>query len=433
MDVILVAPMIAVLAAIAGLGWWHGRAIEAPEPAIALDRVATHFRLDARDIERNRLAFERDGFSIDLRIEAHNKFRIRVDGPDRLPAWLHIVPQREGQPELPNAIETQDTFIDSAFCVAGRPRPTAALLRQSVRADLLALRSVRVQNGTIESRCATSRLTHLERWLDRVLNLAHQLADVPEALDAALFSVLDEDPNPYVRLNALLLLVEPITDSAMRANALQRGLADPDPWVRCTAAVQSEDGLAELRGLAGGYDLPEDIRLRAFNELFKRQPGAALVDLLIPAAAGPVGRLSRRALGWAFAYGGIDALKAIIQTPRIPIQGFRSALELARRHMVRDVAPTLVNVLGWDWASDERRLAAIRGLGILGGPDAIPALKQIQQYDPTLGGFAREAVLAIQSRDQKRLAGALSVVGEDGGQLAVVEAGTLGLADDEET
>ena len=348
-----------------------------------------------------------------------------------MPDWLHIVPRRAGNNRPEGVQPTHDAFVDSAFWVAGPPRALAALLRHPVRSGLLTLRNVTVCPGTIESRCTASRLSHVERWFDGVLRLAHQLADQQPDLDRGLLEVLRDDPNAVLRQHVLRLLNEPRVSAADRERALHLGLQDADPAVRCFAAlrVESEVGLAELRGLVSGY-APEDVRLSALHGLMRVTPGVELVPLLVHAAAGPEGRLSRRAMSWAIAYGGNDALKAIVARPRLPLSGLRSALDVARRRRASCLTPELLDMLEWEGASDERRLIAIQGLGAVGSLDAVLALKQVAREDVSVAASVRMAIAEIQNRYRSDSAGALSIANNDRGQLTLAEPGGLSLPDE---
>ncbi|MEO1335250.1 MAG: HEAT repeat domain-containing protein, partial [Myxococcota bacterium] len=288
--------------------------------------------------------------------------------------------------------------------------------------------------GRVRSWCRASRMLHVHHWCDSVVSFVHQLADIPDPQDHALLAILKDDPNPFVRLHALRLLNEPAVDEAHRNIALQKALDDPEPKLRCFAALRmnNDDALSELQGLAGGFDITEDIRLSAFEGLLKRKSGTDLVPLLVLAASGPEGRLSRRAMGWAIAYGGDEALRDIIGKPRIPLTGLTRALDAARRRKAMIVGPSLLTILSWEAASDDRRLLAVQGLGMLGTVQAVPILKKAADDDPAMAAAARASIAEIQARCKNATVGALSLAEADDGQLAIVEdveEGTVALAE----
>ena len=425
----LSALLLSALALILAARRWRQLALSAPpiEPAAEpLDALARRLGLEQTASDGN-LVFRRDGFSVQITAPANDRFRALVDTTDRLPGWLHVVPRRPGIRKPDGASPTHDAFLDKAFWVVGAPRAIIGVLRHPVRTHLVALRNVTIRPGAIESACTASRLVLVEQWIGSIVDLALSLSAPPEDLDRALVTALREEPHPRVRYHALKLLNETGVDDELRQEALSIGLNDLEPDVRCFAALRHRgpEGVAELQGLAGGYEVPENVRLTAFHGLLKLRSGASLVPLLIDAAAGPEGRLSRRALSWAVGYGGHDALKRIVARPRLPVESLRTALDIARRLNATPVSAALINMLEWEAASHERRLMAVRGLGALGTIDSVRILKRVVQTDSALASTARSAITEIQNRCKGDAAGALSLADSDRGQLAVVDAGEL--------
>ena len=418
---------------------WRRTSLPA-EPLQIPDRIADLAeRLGLADQAQHaidRLDFQRDGFQVTITTDTDTRFHLRIDTADRLPAWLHIVPKR-GQPAPEGAHPTADNFVDRAFWAVGAPRALGAILRHSIRSQLLALRNVTIRPGSIESSCTASRTLHVQRWLDSVLLVAHALTECPEDYDAALLDAFADEPAPSMRLHLLTLLCETDVEEEHRQAALRKALDDPDPRVRCFAAlrVPVDEAVAELRGLAGGYEVPEDVRLTAFQGLLKVKKGDELVPLLVAAASGPEGRLSRRALTWAVSYGGNEALRAVVARPRISISTLSVAIDMARRRNASCVVPELLQMIDWTSAAEERRVLAIEGLGALGSVDVIASLKRVAEKDREahVAAAARNAVQQIQSRCQADVAGALSLAEGDRGQLAVVDSGAVSIAADEGT
>lgn len=390
----------------------------------------------ARRTRGNRIELEHLGYSVLLTWDGDTGLDLAIDTRGRLPRWLRIAPRRSDAQVAGRApegvIETHDPFLDRAFWVAGPPRALAARLTHPVRLGLLDLRNVTVEPGLLTSRCRASRLAHLVRWVERVFELADALAAPVDDLDEALLRVLREDPVAPYRLRVLALFQQPEVDEERRVEALSVALNDSDFKVRCFAALRVEAPLAiiELKGLAGGYEVPEDVRLAAFFGLLKRTKGSELVALFIPAAAGPDSPLSRKAMAWAVAYGGDAALKEIVARPRLPLSGLASAVEMARRRNATVVGPELLAMLKWAGISDARRAVALDGLRSVGTVGMIPTLKRIaENAAPPIAEAAKHAIAEIQSRSDDS-AGALSLAESDRGQLAVVEGGDLGVVDE---
>ncbi len=399
------------------------------DPAEPLRALATQLQLsDEAALSGDGLEFTRSGFSVRLRVRARTQFDLEIETEDRLPSWLHIIPRRDGQDAPAGTTETRDPFFDRAFWTVGSARPVSAVLRHPLRAGLLNLRTVTVRPGVVRSRCTASRTTHVERWVTGVIALVEQLSKVPENLDASLLSALSTERTPAVRMHIFKMLLAREVDPEIRQQTLIVGLEDRDPKVRCLAALQSQEpaAIAALEQLADGFDVPENIRLSAFHALLRLKRGPELVPLLLSAAAGPAGRLSQRALGWAVGYGGARVLKELVARPRLPLSTLVIAINLAQQRGVTDVGEELVRILSWNGTSNDRRLLAIQGLARLGTASAVPALKKAARLDPSLADDVSLAVTSIQSRCRTDAAGGLSLVEHRGGQLALT--GETGLA-----
>jgi HEAT repeat protein len=254
---------------------------------------------------------------------------------------------------------------------------------------------VTLSEGTLRLECrgvwrtSSERVTRLLRGglaLARLLTLP---ADFPRRIA----SNLRDEPDPGVRLNALLTLAREYPNHPATRPALLAARQDEGAEIRLRAALAlGEDGRETLLALVRGEQVEDGCAARAVAGLGEQLTEDEAIATL------------HRALDSGHSQTAIACLEALSARP--------SAMTEPALLMAFENAPT------------EARLAAVRALGRAGSTAAVSDLLAASETGPSaLRAAARQAIAEIQSR----------LPGAGPGQLTLAagEAGALTIPDDQ--
>ncbi len=304
-----------------------------------------------------------------------------------------------------------------ARCFLQSSSPLAfALLEPETRHDLVRVlrghlpvdkwRSVGVRaslvDGVLRLECRDSLLAsqNVSELLRGGLALARRLV-APEDIPPRIAENLRREPEPGVRLNALLTLAREFPGHPARREALLAARSDESNEVRLRAAMAlGEEGRQTLRDLASSETVDDACAARAVAALGEQLAGKEAAALL------------RRALDSGRGRTAVACLEAVGERGSAASeQGMLAALR----------SP-----------DDSVHLAAARALGRAGTVAAVRDLRAVSERGTReLRAVARQAVAEIQSRLAGAGPGQLSLAGHEAGALSLAgqETGALTLTE----
>lgn len=326
--------------------------------------------------------------------------------------------------------EIGDRQFDETFFLGGPARLVFALLDADTRRLLTELKEksqFSIASG--ELRAILSREEKIAEVLRLLLDVGKRLSP-PVGLVQRLVANANEDPDPGVRLQNLLLLIRELSWSPETDGALRRACSDPVPEIRLRAAKQLGDR-AVLLDLAEKLEddaaSAEALAILADELTFERV--SSILDLA----------LRRRRLRAAHA-----CLGMIGRQGEVAVEKLAKVLE----REYGELAPAAAEALGatgspaaeppllqaLEREDEALRVAAADALGRVGSTAAVLPLKELadQFLLGELRRAARQAIVEIQSRVQGASPGQLSLAEGEAGQLSLADqAGQLSLPPEE--
>jgi hypothetical protein len=275
---------------------------------------------------------------------------------------------------------------------------------------------------------------HLPEAVDAALALARKLV-APRDVPARLLQDFRAEPEAGVRLRLLECLAKGFPRSAATSEAVQLALADTDSTVRVEAAVVAGSrGRAVLLGIAHGEGAADETSARAVSVLAASLTVAESRDVLRNALRLRKLQTVRACLRILGARGGPEALDMLTRVLAVERgePGDWAAESLGSSGDPAAESPLLRELTARE---EHRRVAVARALGRSGTVAAVPALRSLEERDPSLRRAAREAVALIQSRKSGAEPGQLSLADDARGQLSVAESedGRLSFASSHES
>lgn len=363
---------------------------------------------------------------------------LRVDAGDRIPKGLTVRAVALEPRGASGGIKTHDHFFDDRFVVRGSPVTAGALLDIQTRRRLQRAGRAEISGGRLTTVVHALRVASLERALTELIEIARRLvAAVPH--EDRLLSVATSDRNPFVREQALRLLVEHRSSSDATERALWLALEDPHVPAALYAAVELGARAARepLRRLARVAASPDDLRVAAFRELMAHEPKEEMRPLLIEAGRSFYGRFTARAIRWTVEMYGRDGLMALLADPggtqaENLVVALREAALLIQTQENEDATldegleqAVLRILLDTRRRLTDARAHAARLLGFSGSVRALPALKEIAKGEleatPPISRAAQNAIARISAR-RRGLAGGLALVDPDAGDVSIAAA-----------
>jgi HEAT repeat protein len=330
-------------------------------------------------------------------------------------------------------IEIGDKGFDDDFHLTGPHTFVRALLddktRRLLRILLLEI-DLEVAGGKLRGTLpvTTSWGQHervVARMLPLLLDVARRL-ERPRDLVRRLADNARLDPLPEVRLQNLLTLVREYPEHPATDEALAAGCADASDWIRVRAATaRGERGRATLLEVLARDDPDDDAAAQAIGVLGERLPPESTIQILGRALRARHTQTARACLTALGDNGDADAIGLLSRVMGIEEGGLAVAAAEALGATGSPAAePALVAAL--EREIPDVRVAAARALGRAGMAGAVLPLREAEARDARDDRFrraARQAIAEIHSRLGGVSPGQLS--------LAIAEAGTLSLVDDE--
>ncbi|MFL6200823.1 MAG: HEAT repeat domain-containing protein [Thermoanaerobaculia bacterium] len=358
--------------------------------------------------------------------------RIMVDAPEPQRGFRQVMIRPESLIKWGREIEVGDELFDRTFFIEGPPQLVFAVLDAELRRLLGSVKSesrLEISSGELRAEMSDEKVGQVLPLLLDVSQRFAQPLDVPRRLAEN----ANQDPEPGVRLQNLLLLIRELPDDPATAEALRKACSDPSPGIRLRAAKEvGAEARATLLELAG--NLQDDaVSAEAVSILDRELPYERTRAILVQAMSLHCVRTARaclEALGRSGAAAAIDKLVEVLASKDIELAP--AAAQALGAIGSPAAEPPLIQALQRDDA--DIRVAAANALGRVGSAAAVLPLKEIA--DRFLLGETRraahQAIAEIQSRLQGATPGQLSLAGAEAGQLSLAqgEGGRLSLADD---
>jgi hypothetical protein len=335
--------------------------------------------------------------------------------------------------KLGREIEIGDEYFDAEFFIGGSAQLVFALLDAEMRrllVDVKARGRLEISSGQVQS--ILSKDEDIPDVLPLLLDICKRFAPTLE-IPSRLAENANQDPEPGVRLQNLLLLIRELPNDPGTPEVLRRACSDPSPAIQLRAAKALG---AEARGvlLEIAEGLKDDaVSAEAVSTLDRELPferATAILDGTLSRRYLQTPRVCLEAIGRSGAGAAVDVLSKVLEKESGELalaaaQGLGATGSPAAE-------PSLIVALQRD--QSDLRLAAANALGRVGSVAAVLPLKEMANRF-LLGEVrkaARQAIAEIQSRVQGASPGQLSLAGAEAGQLSLAEAeaGQLSLAED---
>jgi HEAT repeat protein len=258
----------------------------------------------------------------------------------------------------------------------------------------------------------------LPQILRAALDLAARLV-VPEDLARRIADNQAGEPEPHIRLQALLTLLREFPEHAATREAVLAARQDPDAEVRVRAGIAlGADGRDVLLGAAGGEGAEDATSARAVAALDTSLTSGQAAELLKNALRTRRLATARACLGILGRHGAAatQTLAKVLLVEKGELG--EAAAEALAATGDPSAEPPLLRAL--EGAPGLRR-AAVEALGRVGTPAAVAHLRAAESQDAALRGAARQAIAEIQSRLVDAAPGQLSLAGGEAGRLSIAE------------
>jgi len=268
----------------------------------------------------------------------------------------------------------------------------------------------------------------LSRVLRTAIDLAARLV-TPEDWARRIADNQASEPEPRVRLQALLTLLREFPEHEATREVVRAASEDPDAELRLRAGIAlGPEGRNVVLGVARGDGVEDATNARAVDALADSLTLEQASDLLSNSLRTRRIRTARVCLGILARHGtGATLTLAKVLQAESGELGVAAAEALAATGD-SSAEPALLRTLaeGMPWL----RRAAASALGRVGTRDAVTPLRAAESGDRALRGAARQAIAEIHSR-LAGTQGQLSLAGGESGRLSMVEdeAGRLSLSD----
>jgi hypothetical protein len=354
---------------------------------------------------------------------------VKAPGP---PDFHSVTIRPEPMLMVGREIEIGDEYFDSYFLIQGPPQLVFALLDAETRRllfDLKAKCQLEISSGEI--RGVLFRDDQIPEVLPLLLDAGKRFAQPVEAL-RCLARNANQDPEPGVRLQNLLLLVRELPYDPITTEMLRKACSDPIPKIRLRAAkTLGAEARAVLLELVE-EDLKDDaVSAEAVSILDRELPFERTAAILDRALRGRRIQTARACLEIIGRSGAADAAGVLA---RVLEKGY-DELALATAQALGATGspaaePPLILALLRE--KTDLQVAAAQALGRIGSVAAVLPLKEANQrfwLDLKLRQATRQAISEIQSRVEGGSPGQLSLAGADTGQLSLATdpAGQLSL------
>ncbi len=338
----------------------------------------------------------------------------------------------QGAPLFMEAVQTGDPTFEGRFVVEGPARLVAALLDEETRRLLsrLSFASLRLSAGELRAQVADEQIFDVLPGLVEVGRRFARPLDIPRrlALNA------NQDTEPGVRLQNLLLLVREHPKDRFTAETLREACSDKSPEVRLHAAKEmGAEGHGVLLEIAESLE-NDALSAEAVSALGRGLPVERAKALLHRARSARRPRSVRACLVTLGLCGdaAVDTLADVLAQRDVEL-AIAAARALGETGSPAAEPPLILALQSREAA--ELREAAAKALGRVGSVAAVLPLKEAAErslLDLDLRRETRQAIAEIQARAEGASPGQLSLAGTEAGQLSLAqgEAGQLSLTED---
>jgi hypothetical protein len=360
---------------------------------------------------------------------------ISVAGPAPLLPGLALrsegVDTEEAKRRGAREIEIGDPRFDVTFYIGGTPARVLAALDHDTRRRLLRLQTrleprgrLVVVNGELQAEVRHEASEKLEPVVRDVLGLLLETArELPTGVDPArgLGRNVREDPEDAVRASNLMTLLREYPNDEVTRQVLDEARRDPSAELRLRAGIAlGAEGASVLWQLVDDPATGDSCAARALSALrpLGLEKAKALLDHALRARRVETGRVCLGAIAREGA-GGVEILAKVLNVEDGPL-AVAAAAALGASGTSAAETPLLAALRR---GNVELRTAAAEALALVGGIEAIAALKEAADRfsDPRFRSAARQAVAKIQARAGGVAPGQLSVAATETGQVSIAE------------
>lgn len=356
--------------------------------------------------------------------------RIVVRAPGQWRSFRNVTIRPESLIKWAREIEIGDESFDKTFFIEGPPRLAFAALNAETRRLLGRVNAegrLEISFGELRADMPDEKVGDV---LPLLLDLSRRFAqplDVPRRLAEN----AEQDPEPGVRLQNLLLLIRELPDDPGTLEVLRKACSDTSPEIRLRAARKlGAEGRDVLLALAENPE-DDDRSAEALSALAGELPferTRVILDRALNRRRPRTARICLEAIGRSGNTAAVDVLEKVMSREK----GELAAVAAQGLEAIGSPASEPALILALQREQTDLQVAAARALGRVGSVDAVLPLKELaDRFLPgDLRRAARQAIAEIQARVQGASPGQLSLAGGEAGQLslATAPAGQLSLA-----